>query len=218
DVVGRITDSLSLSLNVAQQETVTSNTGPVAIPLAFEIEEIINQNFSGLDYGPWAIRDSPFQVEAGTLGTRYAAVMREMRLQAALDNTVSQEQREWRINMTARYDFLEGALKGFQVGGSLRYQDEIAGGYPNLLDEFGNVVPDVANPWLGPDALDGDMFIRYRRPLTDKIDWTIQFNARNLYRKSGSKDIPIGIDPDGTVNLVRIPVEQQFFLTNTFSF
>ena len=219
DINGRITDNLSIQLNVAQQETVTSNTGPVAIPLAFEIESRILANFPGLDWGWWAIRDSPFQGESGTLGTRYAAVMREMRLQAARDNTVSQEQREWRINLTSRYDFTEGLFKGFSIGGSLRYQDEIAAGYPNLLDEFGNIVPDIANPWLGPDSLDGDLFLRYSRSIfDDKVGWRVQLNARNFYRKSGSKDIPITIDPDGTVSTVRIPVEQQFFLTNTFSF
>lgn len=218
DITGRITDNWSLSLNVAQQQTVTSNTGPVAIPLSFELEEAIQQNFPGMDWGWWAIRDSPFQGESGTLGSRYSAVTREMRLQAARDNTVSQEQREWRINLTTRYDFTEGGLKGFAVGGSLRYQDEVAGGYPNLLDEFGNVIPDIANPWLGPDSLDGDLFIRYRRKLTDKIDWSVQLNARNLYRSDGSKDIPIAFDPDGGVSLIRVPVEQQFFLTNTFKF
>ena len=218
DVTGRITDNWSVSLNVGKQETVTSNTGPVAIPVAFEAEERIQANFAGLDYGWWAIRDSPFQGESGTLGSRYSAVTREMRLQAARDNTVSQEQRKWRVNLTTRYEFTEGVLKGFAVGGSLRYQDEVAGGYPNLLDDFGNVVPDIANPWLGPDDLNGDLFIRYRRKLTDKINWSVQANARNFYRKNGAKDIPIAFDPDGTVSLIRIPVEQQYFISNTFSF
>ncbi len=126
---------------------------------------------------------------------------------------------KWRINLTSRYDFNEGLLQGFSVGGSLRYQDEIAAGYPNLLDDFGNIVPDVANPWLGPDSLDGDVFLRYsRRIFDDKVGWRVQLNARNFYRKYGSKDIPITIDPDGTVSTVRIPVEQQFFLTNSFTF
>lgn len=218
DITGQITSNWNLSLNVAQQETVTSNTGPVAIPLALEIEELILANFPGEQWGWWGIRDSPFQIEQGTFQTRYNAVTREMRLQRARDNTVSQEQREWRINLTSRYDFTEGLLKGFSLGGSLRYQDEIAAGYPNLLDDAGVVVPDLANPWFGPDELDGDLFLRYRRKLTDKIDWSVQLNARNLYRKHGAKDIPITIDPDGTVALIRIPVEQQFFLTNTFSF
>ena len=123
------------------------------------------------------------------------------------------------MNVTGRYDFLDGPLKGFQVGGSLRYQDEIAGGYPNLLDEFGNVIPDVANPWLGPDDINGDLFFRYRRPImNDRVDWSVQFNARNVYRKNGDDDIPIEFNPDGSVTFVRVPVEQQYFLTNTFSF
>ena len=94
----------------------------------------------------------------------------------------------------------------------------MATGYPNLLDEFGTILPDVDNPWFGEDSIDGDLFLRYRRSLTDKIDWTVQFNARNLYRSNGSNDIPVRTNPDGTVAIIRVPVEQQYFITNTFSF
>ena len=66
--------------------------------------------------------------------------------------------------------------------------------------------------------MNGDMFIRYRTKLGEKIGWTIQLNARNLYRKNGSDDIPVAINPDGAVSVIRIPNERQFFLTNTFSF
>ncbi|MGY8695563.1 MAG: hypothetical protein ACKVGW_15405, partial [Verrucomicrobiia bacterium] len=105
------------------------------------------------------------------------------------------------------------------VGGSLRYQDTVAGGYPNLLDDAGNTIPDVLNPWMGPDDINGDAFIRYRRKImNDKVDWSVQLNARNLYRKNGNQDIPIEFNPDGSVTFVRIPVEQQWFLTNSFSF
>jgi hypothetical protein len=62
------------------------------------------------------------------------------------------------------------------------------------------------------------MFLRYRRKLSDKIDWTVQINARNLYRKNGSDDIPVTLNPDGAVALVRIPNERQFFISNTFKF
>ena len=213
DVTGKVTKNISISLNVAQQETVTSNTGPVAIPLANEINQRIK------DLGLFDIRDSPYQVETGAIGaSRYAAVLRTLQVEKALDNTKSAEQREWRVNLTGRYDFTEGRFKGLAVGGSLRYQSEIAAGYPQKLDEFGNAVPDVANPWLGPDELNGDMFIRYRRKLTDKINWSVQLNARNLYRANGSNDIPVTYNPDGQVAVIRIPNEQQFFLTNTFSF
>ena len=42
-----------------------------------------------------------------------------------------------------------------------------------------------------------DLFIRYRKKLTNKIEWGIQFNARNLYRKNGDDDIPVTFNPDG---------------------
>ena len=213
DVVGKLTKNISVSFNVAQQATVTSNTGPVAIPLAFEIMDSIKAK------GFYDIRDSPFQRETGAVGaSRYEGELRTLRTQKALDGTKSPEQREWRWNLTGRYDFNEGRLRGLSVGGTLRYQSGVAAGYPNLLDEFGNVIPDIANPWEGPDSLNGDMFVRYRTKLTDKIGWSIQLNARNLYRKNGSEDIPTFINPDGNVAQIRIPVEQQFFLTNTFSF
>ncbi len=213
DVVGRLTDNWSVSLNIAQQQTVTSNTGPVAIPLAFEIDQRIR------DQGLFLIRDSPFQGEQGTIGAgRYASIIRTLQVEKAKDNTATQEQREWRINLVSRYDFREGALKGWSIGGGLRYQDAIAAGYPNIFDEFGNAVPDISNPQLGPDEINGDLFIRYQRKLRDKIDWSIQFNARNLYRKNGNDDIPVSINPDGAVAIIRIPNEQQFFVTNTFRF
>jgi len=214
EIVGSLTDNWTLSLNVAQQQTVTSNTGPTAIPLAQEINQRI------IDLGLFDIRDSPFQVETGAIGaTRYASVLRELNIQQARDNTVSQEQREWRVNLVSRYDFTDGRFKGLSIGGGLRYQDEIAIGYPNRLDEFGSAVPDIANPWLGTDELNGDMFFRYGRKLNDgKIDWSIQFNARNLYRQNGDDDIPVTANPDGSIAVIRIPNSRQFFLTNTFRF
>ena len=157
--------SLSLSLNVAQQETVTSNTGPIAIPLANEIVGRIR------DLGLYDIRDSPYQVESGAIGaSRYESVLRVLRAQKALDGTATPEQREWRTNLTARYDFLEGRLNGLSIGGSLRYQSAVAAGYPTILDEFGAAIPDIANPRLGPNEMNGDMFFRYRRQLSDKLE------------------------------------------------
>jgi hypothetical protein len=218
DIVGQVTRNLTLSANIAQQKTVTSNTGPVAIDLANEQAALLKRPLG--DFSLWDLRGSPFQRESDQIGQRFEnQVLRPMTLAKALDGTQLPEQREWRINVSARYDFLEGAFKNLSVGGSLRYQDAISGGYPNLLDDSGNVIPDILNPWMGPDDITGDAFVRYRRPImNDKVDWSIQLNARNLYRKSGDEDIPIAFNPDGSTTFVRIPVEQQWFLTNTFSF
>jgi hypothetical protein len=218
DIVGQVTKNLTISANIAKQKTVTSNTGPVAIGLANEQAALLKRPLG--DFSLWDLRGSPYQRESDQIGQRFEnQVLRPMTLEKALDGTQLPEQREWRINVSARYDFLEGAFKNLSVGGSLRYQDTVAGGYPNLLDDSGNVIPDVANPWMGPDDISGDAFVRYRRKImNDKVDWSIQLNARNLYRKSGDEDIPIAFNPDGSTTFVRIPVEQQWFLTNSFSF
>ncbi len=220
DIVGQVTRNLTLSANVAQQQTVTSDTAPVAWDLALEQKERLQRTLGPFGYSLWDLRGSPFQRESDQIGERFEnQVIRPITLARALDGTQLPEQREWRINVTARYDFREGAFKGLSVGGSLRYQDSIAGGYPNLLNENGDVIPDVLNPWMGPDDINGDMFFRYSRPIMDdRVTWSIQLNARNLYRKNGDDDIPVEFNPDGAVSITRIPVEQQWFLTNTFSF
>ncbi|MEX0320884.1 MAG: TonB-dependent receptor plug domain-containing protein [Puniceicoccaceae bacterium] len=223
DITGRLTKNLSISFNLAKQETTLSNIGPVAIPLAFETLGNLETPIPGSpgNYPLTVLRDSPYQVEQGTIGTRYNVVIREMLLQQGQEGQVSQEQRKWRWNLTLRHDWFDGRLKGFSLGGTLRYQDEIAAGYPNteVVTESGDslILPDVQNPYLGPDSLNGDLFLRYRKKFKN-FDWTIQLNARNLYRSDGSDDVPVYINPDGSVAVVRIPVEQQFFLTNTFSF
>ena len=71
---------------------------------------------------------------------------------------------------------------------------------------------------VASEELNGDVFIRYRKKLTEKIDWSIQFNARNLYRKNGDNDIPVGYNPDGKLAIIRIPNSQEFYLSNTFRF
>ncbi|MBK1879704.1 hypothetical protein [Pelagicoccus mobilis] len=88
-----------------------------------------------------------------------------------------------------------------------------------MLNEDGDVIPDVENPIMGPDSLNADLFVRYGKKIFDeKIDWIIQFNARNLYRADGNDDIPVRADADGGISRIRIPNAQEFYLTNTFRF
>ncbi len=212
DVVGRITDNWSLSLNVAQQETVINNVGPALGPLAEEILERINS------MGLYDTRARPASGEPMSVGSFYEDRLRDFRLEKAKDGKASPEQREWRINLITRYDFREGLWKGFGLGAALRYQGAIAAGYPNKFDATGIAVVDADNPLMGPDELNGDLFVRYRRNLTNKIDWSIQFNVRNLYRKNGDDDIPVIINPDGRIATIRTPNSQEFYLSNTFRF
>lgn len=212
ELSGKIGKNWVLSLNVAQQETVRSNIAPFAVPLALEMLQRIK------DLELYDIRENPYLREQKTIGDWFEDLIRTIRIEKAQEGIASQEQREWRVNLLSRYDFKDGPLKGLSIGGALRYQDEIVAGYPNKWDAFGNAIPDVDNPYFGPDELNGDLFFRYTRPISNKILWSLQFNARNLYRKNGDDDIPVTINPDGRLSLIRIPNQQEFFVTNTFRF
>ena len=65
--------------------------------------------------------------------------------------------------------------------------------------------------------LNGDVFLSYRRPIwDDKVDWKVQFNFRNAF---GDNDpMPVVINPDGNIAVIRNAQQKTIFLTNTFSF
>ncbi len=212
ELVGQITPNWSVAFNLAQQETVTDNVAPALRDVLFELES--NLAASGLGGVP----DAPHLGVAITFDERTASGgSAPLRSELAKQGTKSQEQREWRANLVTNYDFQEGFLRNFGVGGALKWQDRAAIGYPFLLDEFGNQIPDLANAFLGDDDLNGDVWVSYGRKIfNDKVDWRIQLNVRNAIRTSS--DIPVAMNPNGELAVVRIPPEQEWFITNTFRF
>jgi outer membrane receptor protein involved in Fe transport len=128
------------------------------------------------------------------------------------------ELREWRINAITNYDFTEGILKGVNVGVALRWQDDVVIGFPPIPnpDQPGRVNFDLDNPYRGPAETNVDLWVGYGRRLSDKIDWRVQLNVRNL--GEGNNLIPITVQPDGTPATYRIGPHQTWSLTNTFRF
>ncbi len=129
------------------------------------------------------------------------------------------ELRRWRVNFVTNYNFTEGLLKGVNVGAGYRWQDKIAIGYPvkeitgGSTEEIGF---DIDNPYYGPTDDAVDLWVGYGRKLTDKINWRIQLNVRNL--GDGKKLIPLSTQYDGSVAAWGIAPSQTWTVTNTFSF
>ncbi len=218
DLVGNITDNWSVMFNYGQQETVTSDSAPVAGELIFSVWEAIQD--SGLD----VVTRIPHLGAGGSPTTTFTQYLTsEVNPVVALrarDGTVSLEQREHRANLVTTYRFLgDSRLNGFALGGALRWQSKVATGYEAFADAEGIVTPNLDNPYWGPDELNGDVWINYERKikLMDMpLDWKIQLNIRNAI---GSDDyIPVLTNPDGRVAVVRNPPTREWFLTNTFSF
>jgi hypothetical protein len=138
--------------------------------------------------------------------------------QAALanDGQVVNEQRKWRANLVTNYNFVtDNWLDGFGIGGALRYQDKVAIGYP-LLDTDGDGIftPDLMNPYWGPDATSGDVWISYRGKWKDKR-YRIQLNVRNAF--ADMDPIPFNANPDGSYSRFRNAPTREFWLTYTLN-
>jgi hypothetical protein len=135
------------------------------------------------------------------------------------DGAVVSELRKWRWNAITNYSFArDSRLKGWNIGGAARWQDEVGIGFPIVHDAAsGTDVIDVANPHMGPSDLKFDGWIGYRRPLfNNKITWRIQLNVRNLLNDDDL--VPVLAQPDRSIAAWRIPAPRTFSLRSTFEF
>lgn len=212
EFVANITPNWRLMANVAQQETVFSDTAPLMGPIITSyVADAQAARLDELQDDATFQQDQEFYSEG--LGLLPIPIVQAQ----ALDGTVANEQREWRITGVTTYDFREGPLKGFGIGGGLRWQDKAATGYVQIVDPEIGVIPDVSRPFYDDGIFSGDAWISYRRMLfDDKVNWLIQLNVRNLVGESGN--IPVKTNPDGQVAVIRIPNPRTFYLTNTFKF
>ena len=133
----------------------------------------------------------------------------------ASENAPADELREWRWNAITNYTFGEGRLKGFSVGGGVRWQDQLVYGFPIVNDPTFGIVPDIRNPYYGPAQSSYDAWVGYRRKF-EKFGWSVQLNVRNI--GVGDELIPVSAQPDGTPNSWRIREAQTWSLRNTFTF
>ncbi len=218
ELIGNITPNWRIALSGGEQETITSNTAPVALAAAREYQQNL------MSAGLWNLQAQPSLInpdEPLTVGLDFENQILASLLNAvARDGTVSGEQVKWRWNVISAYDFLEGPLKGVGVGGVYRWQDEVSIGYAKTLHPAtGAIIDDISKPFFGESEYWFDLFAYYSRPFffwSDKVRWKIQLNIRNAY---GTDDyIPVRRNPDGEISVVRNPPPKDIFLTNTFSF
>jgi hypothetical protein len=138
--------------------------------------------------------------------------------QKAQEGKPTLEQRQYRVNFVTNYTFRDGFLQGFSIGGAARWQSDNAVGYPLIEREDGVVQPDITRPWFNEDVYNFDLTFSYRRKITDKIDWIIQANIRNLQNLENDEVSTIRRQPNGDIARVRFDPPSQYLLTNTFRF
>jgi len=147
----------------------------------------------------------------------------------ATEGASQPEIRKWRVNVITNYDFNEGFLDGFGAGVAFRYEDEATLGFqPIIVDSFTGerlddpgtsgaaLAVDLDQPFTDSARETFDVWLKYKRKLTDRIDWRIQLNFFNVF--NDREAVPLFVNPDGSVGSRGIREGRSWQLTNTFEF
>jgi outer membrane receptor protein involved in Fe transport len=219
------TNNWRISFNASKTEAYKNNVGGAAMQEFVDYMDSMLIDAAGTAHGPGlasngytAAGNLPRWGGAGnaigpSVWATWKANYNRLKLN---EGSAVPELRKWRFNVVTNYSFREGFLKGVGVGGSYRWQDKVAIGYP-LIPNGAYYSFDIANPIYGPSEDAVDLWASYERKLTSKINWKIQLNVRNAFADDGL--IPISVQPDNsTWASVRVKPVQEWFITNTFSF
>lgn len=140
-------------------------------------------------------------------------------LQRQLEDALAGQLRPWCINLITNYRFIKGVLEGSNVGGSHRWEDKVAMGYPSVLTSVNGVdleSVDVTRPYYGPSHDTVNIWLGYARPISRNIRWRIQLNIGNILGKN--ELVPVSVQPDGSPGAFRIRQGTTWSLTNTITF
>jgi TonB-dependent Receptor Plug Domain len=161
--------------------------------------------------------------------TYYGIVDSQLYQLITLQGTRSPSEREYNSSLISNYSFQEGRLKGFSVGGSVRWASNATVGYYGSLDPAKythptatqNLIsyPDLTRPIYDPATMNLDAWVSYttRVPVFGKsVRAKFQLNCVGVNENGGLR--PIVFEADGSPAQYRIVDPRTFFLTSTFDF
>lgn len=202
-----------IKLNLAQQETIDSNIGG-------EITAYINRR---LPVWTTAVDDSGnrwWDANNGAAESSFlSGIQAPYLFEIANDGKPRSQVREWRWNALTNYDFTEGRLSGWSVGGAVRWEDEAAIGFlgkaPNANGVILELDPD--RPVFDDARFHFDFNLGYKFTLAnDRVRVRTQLNVRDLFEDGRLQTV--AVDPLGRPTISRIIDPRQIILTATFSF
>jgi hypothetical protein len=129
-------------------------------------------------------------------------------------------QRRYRWSYLTTYNFEEGRLKGWFVGGSLRWEDKsIIGYYGKASGANGTQIDisDINRPIYDQSNTYTDVWFGYRRKIfDDRVGMTLRLNVIDVFENGRLQ--PVGVNYDGTPYAFRIVDPRQFIFSATFDF
>lgn len=247
EVVGRIVAGWSVSVNYSKNNTTRSNIAPeyrayIDHHKAYwkkyaDYSITQNANTPGVDFAPSAVNWNTAAViantgdfTANTDSINEAIADTE---QLFFDNPHVFEGKRFvgdplhNINLRTRYDFREGALKGFSIGGGTRLRlGRVAGARTDYTTTAGS---DFTDTWNGrviekvstvsaKDQNVYDLQLSYSLPILQRrVRWGLQLNVNNVLDQ---RELIVNNTHARTLAPItyRYQDPRQFILTNTFSF
>jgi outer membrane receptor protein involved in Fe transport len=241
ELMFRPTRGLSFLFNVSEQESVRSNTGAVTRKLIFDTPTASGEPLATEWRKDWTYQIPLSQVAINFLGSRtdinmfgvafQRNVLNPYNIASSSDGAAVHDLRRWRANFVGNYEFQGDALKGFGVGGGVRWLDKSALGYPlaNFRADLSPVpagaaalpsdirISNVRNPYYGPTETRYDAMVSYgTKILNGKYGLKIQFNVRNLFTED--EMVPAVINPDGSIPVWSIAEGRKFSITTRLTF
>ncbi len=211
ELVGQITPNWNVSVNASKTRAYQTALG--ADLVAFIESQYAKYQTAAGDLRLWWGGGDTFRKTYET--TVWAAYQ----FQSKTNGKMAGQLAPWRFNLVTNYNFDNGFLKGVNVGAAYRWQDKTVLGY--LLNEAKDNL-DPEKPIWGPTEDAIDLWVGYGRPLTEKINWRIQLNLRNVGESTHL--VPwaaqpfLGSDGKPVYSGYRIQEGMNWSLTNTFSF
>lgn len=212
ELIANPTRGWNVSFNASQTKAVRTNVGGAMLD---EFVAYMDEQMAGI---AGDMRQFNGNYSAGNeVRNNYNNWRGQYTLLKLQEGSAASELRKWRYNVVTNYTFQEGRFKGAFVGGGYRWQDKVVIGYPVVPGAAGQTSFDLSKPYYGPEEDGLDLWVGYSRKITEKINWKIQVNVRNLGDDEGL--VPISVQPDGsTWASARIRPVQEWFVRNTFSF
>jgi hypothetical protein len=214
EIIINPTKNWRIAFNAAKQEVISDNVAPRLTNLVDTFLLPYMQEFGYLDWG------NPTGPPKGATfeSTTYDRLVEYFYVKG-LEGQPTAEQREWRFNLITNYQFREGLLKGFTIGGAARWQDEVNGGYPVVFDEVNRVYKPVIDQGYFTDTdLAIDLTFGYRKKIMGNIDWRMQINVRNAHNWDNTDVDVFRFQQNGNAARARFAPPRQIWLTNTFRF
>jgi hypothetical protein len=183
-----VTNNWRLTFNAAKIESSQTGKGENWAPIVDWVEEhwFKNPTVAAISTGEGGALDPVSGWEQRAVTDFQSAQER--------DGASNPEIRRWRFNAVTNYLFpRDTVLRGWGVGGGVRFQDHVFLGYkgkPNPGNPGGTYIADITQPQFGPTQTDFDFWVSYQRKIYhDKVLMKLQLNIRNAF--TGDKLIPI---------------------------